>query len=292
MLSSVAKEQGAVVPKPVADPLADPQRAKESFRNYTNGSLHERVDAFYHENHRHQSFDFASKLKDQYIKLDKLEMNIWDALVLLNEVVDYSDPDTNLPQIMHLLQTAEAIRAAWPGEEYDWFHLVGLIHDLGKVLAHPKLFNEPQWAVVGDTFPVGCAFSEKIVFSQYFNENPDHTHPVYNTKFGLYHEGIGLDNVTFSWGHDEYMYQVCVQNKCTLPLPALYMIRYHSFYAWHNAGEYEYLTNETDREMLSWVQAFQKHDLYSKLPVQPKLEELLPYYKQLVNKYFPAILKW
>ena len=37
-----------------------------------------------------------------------------------------------------------------------WFVLVGLIHDLGKVLC---LFGEPQWAVVGDTFPVGCAFS-------------------------------------------------------------------------------------------------------------------------------------
>jgi len=45
-----------------------------------------------------------------------------------------------------------------------------LIHDLGKVLS---LFGEPQWAVVGDTFPVGCAFSDKIVFPEYFDANPD-----------------------------------------------------------------------------------------------------------------------
>jgi hypothetical protein len=41
------------------------------------------------------------------------------------------------------------------------FHLTGLIHDLGKILAHPEFGSEPQWAVVGDTFPVGCAFSDK-----------------------------------------------------------------------------------------------------------------------------------
>ena len=29
-----------------------------------------------------------------------------------------------------------------------------------------------------------------------------------------------------SWGHDEYLFQIL---KPHLPLPALYMIRYHSF---------------------------------------------------------------
>ena len=43
------------------------------------------------------------------------------------------------------------IRKDYPEE--DWFQLVGLIHDLGKIMA---FYDEPQWAVVGDTFPVGC----------------------------------------------------------------------------------------------------------------------------------------
>ena len=34
----------------------------------------------------------------------------------------------------------------------------GLIHDLGKVLCK---YGEPQWAVVGDTFPVGTTKWEK-----------------------------------------------------------------------------------------------------------------------------------
>ena len=78
-------------------------------------------------------------------------MGIWEAMEFLNTLVDDSDPDTDLSQIEHLMQTAEAIRA---DGHPRWFILTGLIHDLGKILC---LWGEPQWAVVGDTFPVGCA---------------------------------------------------------------------------------------------------------------------------------------
>ena len=82
-------------------------------------------------------------------------MGIWEAMEFLNTLVDDSDPDTELTQIEHLMQTAEAIRA---DGHPRWFILTGLIHDLGKILC---LFGEPQWAVVGDTFPVGCRYSEQ-----------------------------------------------------------------------------------------------------------------------------------
>ena len=73
-----------------------------------------------------------------------------------------------MPNSIHCFQTAERIREKHPGK--DWFHLTGLIHDVGKVLA---LWGEPQYAVVGDTFPVGCMLSEKCVFHELFEENPD-----------------------------------------------------------------------------------------------------------------------
>jgi len=51
------------------------------------------------------------------------------------------------------------------------FHLIGFIHDLGKVIADSSM------GIMGssrDTFPVGCAFSKKHVFSQGFAAaNPD-----------------------------------------------------------------------------------------------------------------------
>jgi inositol oxygenase len=169
---------------------------------------------------------------------------------------------------------------------------VGLIHDLGKVLC---LLNDPlpQWAVVGDTFPVGCKHDENIVFFKYFKENPDTSNPELNSRLGIYKEFCGLDNVHFSFGHDEYMYQVCVANKCKIPKHGLAMIRYHSCYAWHRFGGYRYLMNESDYEMLKWVVEFNKFDLYSKKDKIPDVKKLRPYYEQLVKKYFPVEkLKW
>jgi len=53
-------------------------------------------------------------------------------------------PQTNLSQIEHLLQTAEAIRRDGKPE---WMQVTGLVHDLGKLLF---LFDsEGQWDVVG-----------------------------------------------------------------------------------------------------------------------------------------------
>lgn len=49
----------------------------------------------------------------------------------LNALVDESDPDVNIPNLVHAFQTAERIHADHPQD--DWFHLTGLIHDLGKV---------------------------------------------------------------------------------------------------------------------------------------------------------------
>jgi len=145
-------------------------------------------------------------------------MSVFEALAFLDTLVDDSDPDIELSQLQHLLQTSEAIRE--DGHE-EWFVLTGLLHDLGKVLC---LFDEPQWAVVGDTFPVGCAFSDKIVYHEYFSANPDTAEPRYQGRHGVYEEGCGLRNVDLSWGHDEYLYQVL---ESRLPEPALYMIRYH-----------------------------------------------------------------
>ena len=49
-----------------------------------------------------------------------------------------------------------------------------------------------------------------------------------------------------SWGHDEYLYQIL---KDYLPKPALYMIRYHSFYAQHREGAYDHLMNDEDKRI-------------------------------------------
>jgi inositol oxygenase len=59
--------------------------------------------------------------------------------------------------------SSPGIRKAHPDKE--WFQVAGLIHDIGKLMA---VWGEPQWCVVGDTFPVGCAPSKHIVFDANF----------------------------------------------------------------------------------------------------------------------------
>jgi inositol oxygenase len=259
-----------------------PDRKKEEFRNFTPDAPAV-VREFYRLNHAHQTRDFVLQKKREYGALDKRRMGIWEALEYLNTLVDDSDPDTNLSQIEHAMQTAEALRR---DNRSRSFILAGLIHDLGKVLC---LYGEPQWAVVGDTFPVGCAYSDKIVFHEMFGANPDSKVPEYQTKLGVYKEGCGLNNVDLSWGHDEYLYMV---TKPYLPEEAQYMIRYHSCYPIHREGAYEYLMDDRDREMFAWVREFNPYDLYTKSSGRPDVAALRPYYEDLIDEYFPKELNW
>jgi len=257
-------------------------KATEEYRNYESPGR-DSVREFYRLNHRYQTFGFVQEKRAGFLAFDKREMSVWDAFNFLNELVDDSDPDTDLDQFQHLLQTSEAIRA---DGHPDWMVLAGLFHDMGKVLC---LFGEPQWAVVGDTFPVGCAWSDKIVYPEFFADNPDAADERYQTKYGVYSSGCGLRNVYLSWGHDEYVYHML---KDYLPEPALYMLRYHSFYAQHREQAYDYLLDDHDREMFRWVKLFNPYDLYSKNPTPPDWDKLRPYYEDLVAKYLPATVKF
>lgn len=252
------------------------------YRNYDDPAR-DTVREFYRLNHQFQTYDFAMQKRAEYLGFNKKQMSVWDAFEFLNQLVDDSDPDTDLSQFQHLLQTSEAIRA---DGHPDWMVLTGLMHDMGKVLC---LFGEPQWAVVGDTFPVGCAYSDKIVYPEYFKQNPDFDNTHFNTKYGVYEPNCGLRNVNLSWGHDEYVYQML---KDHLPEEGLYMLRYHSFYSQHRENGYDHLMDEHDREMFKWVDLFNPYDLYSKNPTPPNWTDLKGYYKDLVAKYLPATLKF
>ena len=257
-------------------------KPEQEFRNHSEDS-NPGVAEFYRQNHQYQTVEFVKAKRAQYLGLTRGRKSIWEAAQYLNTLVDDSDPDTDLSQIEHLLQTSEAIRR---DGHPRWFVLAGFVHDLGKVLC---LYGEPQWAVVGDTFPVGCAYSDEIVFPQYFAANPDAKSPEYRTELGIYSRRCGLDHVLLSWGHDEYIYHV---TRNYLPEEAQYMLRYHSFYAGHKHGAYRHLMNEHDERMFQYVDRFNPYDLYSKGGQRPSLAELKPYYEDLVAEFFPAEINW
>ncbi|KAF2479011.1 inositol oxygenase 1 [Neohortaea acidophila] len=257
----------------------DAEKDKTQFRQYEDAC--DRVKNFYREQHEKQTVAYNLKARNDFQSKTRAEMTVWQAMEKLNTLIDNSDPDTSLSQIEHLLQSAEAIRR---DGKPRWFQLTGLIHDLGKLLFFYGA--EGQWDVVGDTFPVGCRFDESIIYPGTFVNNPDNIDPIYRTEHGIYTPGCGLDSVMLSWGHDEYLYHIC-KEQSTLPPAALAMIRYHSFYPWHSAGGYRWMMNEKDEEMLAAVKAFNPYDLYSKSDDLPRVEELKPYYLDLISEFFP-----
>ena len=184
---------------PVAGETA---KKKEEFRNYDNPER-DTVREFYRLNHKYQTYDFVLEKEKDFLRFNRKELKVWDAM-------------------------------------------------------------------------------------EYFEANPDSRDPRYNTKYGVYSPNCGLRNVHMSWGHDEYLYQIM---KDYLPEPALYMIRYHSFYAQHREHAYDHLMDAHDHEMFKWVDKFNPYDLYSKSPKPPVVSELKPYYEELIAKYLPATIR-
>lgn len=78
-----------------------------------------------------QTVEFNTRVRARFCDQEHAKLGVWEAMELLNTLVDDSDPDTDLSQLDHLIQTAEAIRR---DGKPDWMQVVGLIHDLGKLL--------------------------------------------------------------------------------------------------------------------------------------------------------------
>ena len=119
-----------------------------------------------------------------------------------------------------------------------------LYHYLGKILFK---FGEPNWAVVGDTFPVGCKYQKSIIYYNSLKKNPDYHNSKYNSKYGIYSKNCGIQNIKLSFGHDEYLYLILKNNtNHNLSEKYINIIRFHSFYPWHTGKDYHYFMNDKD----------------------------------------------
>ena len=54
-----------------------------------------------------------------------------------------------------------------------------------------------------------------------------------------------------------------------LPEQGLYMLRYHSFYAWHREGAYDHPARRSRPGNAEMGEVVQPYDLYSKSPEPP-----------------------
>mmetsp|Transcript_19108 Transcript_19108/g.24587 ORF Transcript_19108/g.24587 Transcript_19108/m.24587 type:complete len:303 (+) Transcript_19108:188-1096(+) len=297
-----------VMEKKMIAEVTSSAKAKEEFRIYDGSNS--RVERHYEDMRKYQTIDFYRRMEHKYSFENgqhRSLMTMEEAFDRLDAYVDASDPDFELPNRLHLLQTAEAIRKAG---HPDWFQLVGLLHDVGKIMflwgtaedgqdATSKRSDGhyQQWALGGDTFVVGCRIPyDAVVFPQFNCLNPDMNNPLYNTECGIYEPQCGLSQLCFAWGHDEYMYRMLVANQTTIPPEGLDMIRYHSAYPVHDKNAYRHLLQQPlDDQRLEWVRLLNQFDLYTKDKDTDSIsvEELWPYYKTLLEKYgLGGTLKW
>lgn len=251
----------------------------KTFRDFNEKNV---IKENYYKARKNQTLDFILKMKKKFSIFDK-KMKIWDIFDKLNELIDISDPDCDIPNLYHALQTAEKMRK---DNLPDWFQLTGLIHDIGKIMFLKGNDSEgtgkkEQWAMVGDTFIIGSPLPNSLVYPEFNKENSD-------SELDIYEKHCGLDNVHCSWGHDEYLYQILTypKNEHSLPKEALYCIRFHSLYAYHDKKEYFQYQSEEDKKYFNILKQFNSYDLYSKSDEIFDINELKPYYETLFKKYF------
>jgi inositol oxygenase len=274
-----------------------PGKSVEEFRNYKDSTRQATVERHYKLMRENQTVAFYDKMQAKYGGFSNAKMTVLEAFEALKGYVDSSDPDSEMPNMEHMLQTAEGIRAAG---HPDWFQLVGLLHDMGKIQylwgakedGQEGTADGDQWSLGGDTWVLGCRIPDTTVFPEYNGLNPDMQDPRYNTEYGIYAPHCGMHNLKFAWGHDEYLYQMLKFNKTSIPEEGLAMVRFHSCYPWHKDKEYAHFMDENDAELMDWVLEFNKFDLYTKADSRPDAEKLWPYYQSLIDKYLPGKLCW
>lgn len=104
----------------------------DDFRNYIDSERQDMVRRTYKDNHVNMTVEHVYDIHDKWLKFSHDKHSFEDVLGLVDTIIDDSNPDTSLPNTIYAFQTAESLRERYP--EIDWLHLVGLLHDLGKVM--------------------------------------------------------------------------------------------------------------------------------------------------------------
>uniref|UniRef100_K7F4I5 Inositol oxygenase n=1 Tax=Pelodiscus sinensis TaxID=13735 RepID=K7F4I5_PELSI len=228
------------------DAGAERGKPKTDYRNYTTGPLLERVYNTYLLMHTHQTVDFVRRKSAEYGACAQRRLSIMEALDLLDNVVDESDPDVDFPNSYHAYQTAEGIRQAHP--------------DKGKASLTPggspqsrviPPGGSPQSRVVGETEAQTCP---RAHCKSLWEPAPATAAPVPGLMLPVVSEpskrhrgGPGL----------QLQGRLGEKGRCfAAGSVAFYMIRFHSFYPWHTGGDYMHLCSEEDLRMLPWVREF------------------------------------
>ncbi len=247
-------------------------------------------------NRARQTVDFVDKQKRKMMtssskcsESSAQSRTVWESLALLKKIALPS----GVSVFDHSVAVAEQCRKEFPG--LKWLHLVAFIHNLGLANVTKEFGAHPLWTVVGESFPVGCKFSEDISYSQYFCSNPDRRKKLFNHPLGVYKEGCGLDRLRMSWGASEYLYTVLESAKSssgTLPKEAMFLVRYQKFFSLLNPGQHyhNFMSLEDERclEMLIEFQAIVDEIRSRGKQVEDESFDV-EYYHRLVDDFVPDL---
>jgi len=151
--------------------------------------------------------------------------------------------------------------------------------------------DEPQWALGGDTWVVGAPLPASAVHADLNALNPDARDAAINASpTGIYAERVGMMNVEYAFGHDEYAYLWALHNKVRVPREGLAVLRLHSCYPWHTGGAYAELEAPGDDALKAAVREFNVFDLYTKASVVPKIDEVWPALQKIIDELCPGEL--
>jgi Myo-inositol oxygenase len=116
---------------------------------------------------------------------------------------------------------------------------------------------QPEWTVTGESYPLGCAFSDRIRGAQFLCACPDRRCRAYSSPLGIYSRSCGLDQVAFTWSGPEFVSLVLQQPGVCLPFEALFVLRYQNFdCAIADDGAYAGLMTQRDRDALPLLRRF------------------------------------
>ena len=197
--------------------------------------------------HAAQTLDDVEVLRRRYREPVFGTVRVWELLERLAQCVDPSDCALFCTsQQTHVLQMLEAM--ARDGVDDADLILAVLVHDLGKLLL-----------VAGeDPANVVCM----------------------NSPVGVDEPGVGLDQCTFQWNHDEFGYS---RLRDHVPDHIAWLVRYHSM----DAAAVAPLMDARDRDYTArYFDVFTRYDHETKTPFHlPELR--LEVYRDFVEEAFP-----
>tara|TARA_B100001094_G_C18084743_1_gene747147 strand:+ start:347 stop:1252 length:906 start_codon:yes stop_codon:yes gene_type:complete len=300
-------------------------KSKVNFRNYKDSSRQDIVENTYNRMYTEQTIE---KRKNWIFPVSNKKSTIKNLLPIFDKLIDDSDPDINIGQINHLLQTyinlkqnfnedieiktlfsesfynniPDNIKKIYSEKKFiknlypnitdfkNKIMITGFIHDIGKILLHPEWGNYQQHFCVGDIYPLNLPFAkENIFYNKQFHLNNDFFKK--NLQYNYTHIKKGFDNYLFTISHDMYLYKV-LHNNCKLDNIFLYLIKYHSFYAFHSKLGYKLYASEEDWINLPLLKIISNSDLYSKNEIIPKFEDYKDEIFNLLDKYCNNEYTW